>query len=177
MALDVPTRSSWPPSFITIIFIAFILIQTLAGCDGQRYLTSISITAPDATTHATTHDPSGTTNAIILGSLPNFNRLEPREIYTPLQKAVMAGEVGMVSNLIRKGVDIDEASASGKTPLHYAVMKQSLKMAELLLQSGARIDIKDHVGKKPIDYWESGRDVRLLQLLQSYEKAQGKEHK
>lgn len=94
--------------------------------------------------------------------------MEPREIYTPLQKAVMTDEVDMVSNLIRKGVDINEASASGKTPLHYAVMTQSLKMAELLLQSGARTDIKDQVGKKPIDYWESGRDIRLLQLLQSY---------
>ena len=145
-----------------------ILALTLAGCDGQRYLTSISITAPDVTSHATTHDPSGTANAITLGSLPNFNRMEPREIYTPLQKAVMTDEVDMVSNLIRKGVDINEASASGKTPLHYAVMTQSLKMAELLLQSGARTDIKDQVGKKPIDYWESGRDIRLLQLLQSY---------
>jgi Ankyrin repeats (3 copies) len=174
MALCITTCYRWPPSYNSFILFALALVETLAGCEGQRYLTSISITAPDATTHATTHDPSETTNAIILGSLPHFNRVEPREIYTPLQKAVMTEERDIVHNLIKKGADINEASASGKTPLHYAVMKQSYAMAELLLKSGARVDIKDNVGRKPIDYWESGREIQLLQLLQLYEESQSK---
>ena len=89
----------------------------------------------------------------------------------------MTEESDRVSSLIRRGANINEASSSGKTPLHYAVMIHSLAMAELLLKNGARVDAKDNVGKTPLDYWEPGGNVRLLQLLHSYEQAQDKEVK
>lgn len=76
--------------------------------------------------------------------------------------------------LITKGANINEPSSSGKTPLHYAVMTKSFALAELLLKSGARIDLKDAARKTPLDYWESGGNIKLLHLLQSYEQAQSK---
>jgi len=159
------------------MFYTFLLLETLTGCQGQRYLTSISITAPDVTTHTTTHDPSMTTKVIALGALPRFNSIEPKEIYTPLQRAVMTDAFDEARVLIRKGADINAPSSSGKTPLHYAIMKQSFALAELLLKSGARIDLKDAASKTPLDYWESGGNIKLLHLLQSYEQAQSKEVK
>ena len=138
-----PTYFSGLNSPLLILF----LVEILAGCEGQRQLLFISTTAPDVTTHATTHDPSGTTKAITLGSLPRFNSAEPEDVYTPLQRAVMTEESDRVSSLIRRGANINEASSSGKTPLHYAVMIHSLAMAELLLKNGARVDAKIMSGR------------------------------
>ena len=161
----------------SIPLLTLFLAEIFAGCEGQRHLLFISTTAPDVTTHATTHDPSGTTKAITLGSLPYFNSAEPKDVYTPLQRAVMMEESDKVSSLIRRGADINEVSSSGKTPLHYAVMIQSLAMVELLLKNGAKVEAKDNVGKTPLDYWEPGGKVRILQLLHSYEQVQGNEVK
>lgn len=174
MDLFTPVCSRWPLSCRGTIFYTFILLVTLTGCQGQRYLTSISITAPDVTTHTTTHDPSMTTKVIVLGSLPRFNSIEPKEIYTPLQRAVMTDDFDEARILITKGANINEPSSSGKTPLHYAVMTKSFALVELLLKSGARIDLKDAARKTPLDYWESGGNIKLLHLLQSYEEAQSK---
>jgi len=54
-----------------------------------------------------------------------------------LSEAVVAGDLGVVSQLIREGFNPNFSSGNGWTPLMLAVMHDSPSITELLLRNGA----------------------------------------
>ena len=63
-----------------------------------------------------------------------------RKIDTDLLEACSQGDLARVTELIRRGANVNARGETGETPLHAA---QNRKVAELLIAKGAEIDAKD----------------------------------
>ena len=58
----------------------------------------------------------------------------------PVADAVMRGDTVMLRQLIKEGVDVNEAQADGMTALHWAASRGDAKSTQTLVFSGARVD-------------------------------------
>ena len=58
----------------------------------------------------------------------------------PVADAVMRGDTAMLRQLIRQGVDVNEAQSDGMTALHWAASRGDANSAKTLVFSGARVD-------------------------------------
>ncbi len=58
----------------------------------------------------------------------------------PVADAAMRGDTAMLRQLIRQGVDVNEAQSDGMTALHWAASRGDAKSAQTLVVSGARVD-------------------------------------
>ena len=92
-----------------------------------------------------------------------------------IHHAAAAGNLSMVRQLIRSGVDIDTPNSSGRSPLHIAVERQLHGLAELLLETGADPNLHDkaderwnHGADTPLHQATHGADERMIRLLLSY---------
>jgi hypothetical protein len=70
--------------------------------------------------------------------LPERSDQQPREEFdTPLMKAVFAGRVDEVRDLLKSGVNVNEKGPVGFTALMLAVAKGNIAVVKVLLQAGA----------------------------------------
>ena len=55
--------------------------------------------------------------------------------------------------LLKKGVDINQATPWGRTPLHFACFSNQSENALVLIENGADVDLKNNLGKTPLEFW------------------------
>src|SRR5260370_33085165 len=65
---------------------------------------------------------------------------------TPLQLAVLLGNVRLASILIASGAHVDAKGTTGRTALHYAVRDGQLEMILRLVEKGAALNARDSKG-------------------------------
>lgn len=80
----------------------------------------------------------------------------------------------LMSELIKKGVDIHLSDEAGNQPLWYAAFNnkgfgRTLDLVEVLLKAGADMHHKNNVDKTPKMLAESLNDTELLKLFNKYD--------
>lgn len=96
--------------------------------------------------------------------------LDPSHRYseglTPLHLAVTAGCVGAVTELVRRGADVNQHGGSNRmTPLHAASMFGLSEIAEMLIAAGADVSSRDSVRATPLHQAASWGYPDLVRLL------------
>src|SRR5690348_9090448 len=69
---------------------------------------------------------------------------------TPLHYAAVAGDVGLVTELLVASADANAVDDDGWTPLHFAAQKGVAEIVRLLLEAGAAVDPRDSQGNTPL---------------------------
>lgn len=89
-----------------------------------------------------------------------------RDLLKPLSVAAGLGEVGMCSNLIALGANVNEVDKYNYTPLHQTVLTDQTNAAEFLIKNGANLTLKDFQGLTPLEmaerYNASSNMIKLL---------------
>ena len=71
--------------------------------------------------------------------------------YRMLFNGARAGDVGLVRELLKEGMDVNLSGPRGATPLHIAARFGQLQIVELLLSFGADRNARDERGSSPAD--------------------------
>ena len=89
--------------------------------------------------------------------------------FTPVQKAVLAGDTDRVKQLLASGVDVNQrgshATTNGGTLLHFAAKLGDEEMVRFLLGVGADVTAKDDSGETAFDVAVGYREPKIAQLL------------
>ncbi|MCG8340757.1 MAG: ankyrin repeat domain-containing protein, partial [Cytophagales bacterium] len=100
---------------------------------------------------------------------PTINEQDPVDGSTRLIRAVKAGELEKVKELLRKGADVNLKDKDGKGPLHWAiqgVLSRRAIIDALLSAESIDVDSPDKEGKTPLHYAaEQGDQVTIEKLL------------
>jgi len=107
----------------------------------------------------------GTARLLIATGADIDARAENETRQRPLHAAVVAGSVGIVTQLLYMGAYPDLQQKGGWTPLHLAAAYNRIEIAELLLQHDASIDIRDEAGDTPVDLAARRGHAELLARL------------
>ena len=91
---------------------------------------------------------------------------------TPLQKAIKAGNIGLVRIFIAKGADVNARDRFGRISLHealdYMKLMDNYNNAELLvwtlIDAGANVNAEDHIGRTPLDIAQN--ELMVLEPVQ-----------
>jgi ankyrin repeat protein len=85
---------------------------------------------------------------------------------TPLQLAVLLGNVRLASILIASGAHVDAKGTTGRTALHYAVRDGHLEMIQRLIEKGADLNARDTEGASSLDdaAWRGSLDIVAILL-------------
>lgn len=89
------------------------------------------------------------------------------ENLSPLQSAVLRGNLDIVRMLLSKGALVDAQDNTGRTSLHWGIVKGiSNDILETLIASGADINKKSGKNRKsPLHYASEAGNVKALELL------------
>jgi len=98
-------------------------------------------------------------------STTNDHKIVPGE--TLLMNAVRAGDIQLVSDLLKKGADANSRNAGGVTALMLAAAKGRTDIANLLLNAGARPDITDYDGRSAADRATQNNHKQLASMLKA----------
>ena len=82
-----------------------------------------------------------------------------------LFRAVMKGNVEVVEELVKSGVNVNVRTLSGKTPLMAASFKGDADIAQLLLSAGADPNARDAEGTTALDAARHGGHSRVVAFL------------
>ncbi len=86
-------------------------------------------------------------NDIISRRMPDFDRyirqgetLDDMDEYgfTPLIECAITKQANIAEELIKLGVDVNKADATGRTPLHWAVDNEDIELCRSLLKHNAK---------------------------------------
>lgn len=83
-----------------------------------------------------------------------------------LHSAATRGYQEIVALLLKKGAQVNQATADGMTPLHMAVRGGHRQTIEVLLHHGADKTATTAKGRRPIDIARAEHDVDLIPLLE-----------
>ena len=84
---------------------------------------------------------------------------------TPIDYAVLRGNVSALRNLSLWNADLSCPDQCGRTPLHQAIKYNSIPSFDFLLSCNLPIDLKDHEGRQPIHdavIWDREEMLRKL---------------
>lgn len=105
--------------------------------------------------------------AHLLGEGPVDLAALDAEGYSPLARAVQAGDPFAVKLLLRRGAPVQALDAHGYTPVHYAIDGGSVDLLEALLGAGGIDPAGEWGGEYPLLYAiRSGREALAIVLLQ-----------
>src|SRR5687768_12960494 len=65
---------------------------------------------------------------------------------SPVAEAAASGDVAAVRELLKKGVDVNEAQGDGTTALHWAAIKGNTELAQMLIFAGANLRATTRLG-------------------------------
>ncbi|KIW18057.1 hypothetical protein PV08_02344 [Exophiala spinifera] len=72
--------------------------------------------------------------------------------------AAEKGDWGSISEMVRRGEDLNQRGRSGMTPIHRSISNGRVEATFWLADAGASLDIRDSDGRTPLDYaqgqWE-----------------------
>ncbi len=83
------------------------------------------------------------------GSMQNVNARD-KHGHTPLIEAAKTGDLETVTDLLRRGAEVDAQSEKGKTALHYAAANGHVEVVKALLAAGAKVDARDRDWHTPL---------------------------
>lgn len=89
------------------------------------------------------------------------------EVEPPLHRAVAAGNVPLVQQLLRAGADVNHPTAYGVTPIALAVMEGSRAVVEALLQAGANPNAANDDGETVLMSAAAAGHLPVVELLLS----------
>jgi ankyrin repeat protein len=134
----------------------------------------------DAGADPNARDNSGSTllHLSVLNSFPAFSQELLRHgarvdvvddkgnlpLHLSFYQAIKSSDLSIVSELIEKTPDINQANSLGYTPLHFAAILDKPQVIRQLLSRGARRDIKNKDGKLALDLARSDECKELLRL-------------
>lgn len=84
---------------------------------------------------------------------------------TPLQAALLAGQLATARLLLDRGADPLVRQARGFTPLHEAALLGRRDLVDLLLGAGAEIDSRSDDGRTPVTEALRGKHAELAEYL------------
>ncbi|KAL6808311.1 hypothetical protein J3E69DRAFT_378436 [Trichoderma sp. SZMC 28015] len=82
-----------------------------------------------------------------------------------LMTAVQGGNIAIVKQLLRSGIDIDSEDEYGRTALFFAVERNDIPMVRHLIESGSDVDNKDHGDLTPLQRIIQGGDEEKISAL------------
>lgn len=75
------------------------------------------------------------------------------------------GDTGAIEYFLKKGANIDSATAAGETVLIIGAQNGNLGMVNLALDQGARADREDRLGKTALSWAAERGDVQVVERL------------
>ena len=125
---------------------------------GARLDAAAQARLPAGGTAATTADiwsataaGDGDAVARLLAAGTAVNAKQPGSGSTPLNTAVLFGQVAVARLLLEKHADVSRANSDGNTALHIAAFVANPELVRLLLDKGASVRTKNGRGETPLD--------------------------
>jgi ankyrin repeat protein len=84
---------------------------------------------------------------------------------TPLYSAIRKEDISVIKKLLKRGADINRASAHGWTPLKSAAQQGNFEIVKLLLEAGADPNIADNTNYTPLMNAVSGQHENIVKIL------------
>lgn len=141
-----------------------------------KFVSGLALTSPSA---ATAIDSSTLVGAIrakdsqridtLLQDAKDINQLDPQFGVSPLNWAVLNGDLDLTQQLIEHGADVTLANRDGNTPLHAAAFLGNVAVFELLLEHKADVTAKNQAGDPPLKATEADWETTqyILGLLKA----------
>lgn len=85
--------------------------------------------------------------------------------FTPLHLAVDRGSYSIVSDILRKGADVNARDLLERTPLHRIIITKHLGIAKLLIRAGADVEARDATQRTVLNYAAAENSASLVRLL------------
>lgn len=82
-----------------------------------------------------------------------------------LMAAVQGGNIAIVKQLLRSGIDINSADEHGRTALFFAVERNDIPMVRHLIESGSDVDNKDHGDLTSLQKIIQGANEKTIRAL------------
>jgi len=90
---------------------------------------------------------------------------DPRNKRQAIHIAARLGYIGILDVLLKKGVDVNQATANKEMPLHLAVQSLYVPSVKYLVKKGADINAIDQSGKTPLDSARKFGTKRMITYL------------
>jgi len=82
-----------------------------------------------------------------------------------LATAIQAGERAAALEMIRAGVDVNEAQPDGTRPIHWAVYRVDYDLMDALIAKKAKVDVTNEFGSTPLAEATKQGDARMVKTL------------
>jgi len=79
--------------------------------------------------------------------------------------ASYCGDIDIITDLLKKGVDVNFADDYGRTALYFAASQGQTQVVKMLLESGADKNIKDCKKRTPLDIAQKYEYQEIVALL------------
>lgn len=94
-------------------------------------------------------------------------RARTRFLNTPLQAALLSGQLATARVLIQRGADVLVRQQGGFAPLHEAALMGRRDIVDLLLEAGAEINARANDGRTPVTEALRGGHLDIADYLRS----------
>jgi ankyrin repeat protein len=80
-------------------------------------------------------------------------------------KAVFTGDLRLISELLKLGIDIDTQDKDKRTPLIHAVIDNKIDIIKALIKNNANMNIQDSIGYSALHYAAQNYYIDIAKLL------------